>query len=330
MIRKRVLGLIVGVTALTLWAAQPAAAAESKYLPDNTEIVFSVNLKQILESELVKANKDAVNQARAMLENSLGDEKAMKYLKALGFDPFKDLHSVTVASGPTKDPEALFAVIEGKFNEDRFHALVDDFAKKNSEVKVSKAGNYKVIAISGEKQSHLCLVNGGVLIACPSKDAMDQALLRAAGSKQSALKKQVKDLLATTNGQQSLSFIATGNAIVKLLENANLPNAQQIVPVVQSIEGISGAITVKKDILLQIGVGTKDEESAKALAQSANFGLLLAKGLIAQKAMEDKKLEPLNEVAKTLRANSEGTNFFLRAEVTTEVIGKLIENFKMQ
>ena len=40
-------------------------AVDPKYLPNDTEIVFSVNLKQILESPLLQGNKDAVAQGKA-------------------------------------------------------------------------------------------------------------------------------------------------------------------------------------------------------------------------------------------------------------------------
>ncbi len=84
-----------------------ASAAAPKYLPKDTEIVFSINVKQILASDLVKTNKDAVDQAKTMLENQAGDNPAMKYLTDTGFNVFRDLHSITVASNGSKEPTAI-------------------------------------------------------------------------------------------------------------------------------------------------------------------------------------------------------------------------------
>src|ERR1700736_5910170 len=90
-----------------------ASAADPKYLPKDTEIVFTINVKQILASDLVKTNKDAVDQAKTMLENQAGDNPAMKYLTDAGFNVFRDLHSITVASNGSKEPTAI--IVKGTF-----------------------------------------------------------------------------------------------------------------------------------------------------------------------------------------------------------------------
>jgi hypothetical protein len=153
------------------------------------------------------------------------------------------------------------------------------------------------------------------------------ALDRATGKEKSVLKKNVKDLLQTVNAKQSISGIATGSALARALEDAPIPNAQAIGPALAAIEGLSGALTIGKDIQFQLGIGTKDEETAKDFAQKANFGLIVAKGLLAQKAKEDMKLLPLVDVLNTLRAEAKGSSLVLRAEVTVENIEKLIKSF---
>src|SRR6266446_1191924 len=71
----------------------PIRAAEvDKYLPTETEFVSHVNVKQLLDSAIVK--KHAVDKLRDLLK---GQDQASAVLEALGFDPFKDLASVTIA-----------------------------------------------------------------------------------------------------------------------------------------------------------------------------------------------------------------------------------------
>src|SRR5262245_58516414 len=89
-------------------------AADPKYFPPDTEIVFSINVKQILGSELLKANKDKLEQLKELIKSQLpGDAVAQKYLEKMGFDPFKDLTSVTIAMPPSKDPDAVFIIVQG-------------------------------------------------------------------------------------------------------------------------------------------------------------------------------------------------------------------------
>src|SRR5437763_10572664 len=69
--------LLVALAALATFPT--VRAADTKYLPDDTEIVFTINVKQIMESELVKANMEAVNTLKTQLENQAGDNPALKY-----------------------------------------------------------------------------------------------------------------------------------------------------------------------------------------------------------------------------------------------------------
>ena len=109
-------------------AVATAGAIEPKYLPNDTEMVFTVNLRQILDSDLFKTNKDAVAQGKAALENQAGGNPVMKYLKTAGFDIFRDLQSITVANNGGKDP-----TVSVKMSEDMVEAL----KKAGSDVKLT-------------------------------------------------------------------------------------------------------------------------------------------------------------------------------------------------
>ena len=71
--------------------AGPARAAEvDPYLPDDTEVLVTVNVRQVLDSPLVK--KSTLEKLREALKDI---DMAEDVLKDLGFDPFKDLDRVT-------------------------------------------------------------------------------------------------------------------------------------------------------------------------------------------------------------------------------------------
>ena len=78
----------------------PVRAAEvDKYLPADAEFVSHLNVRQLLDSAVVK--KHAVEKLRDLLK---GQEHASSVLEALGFDPFKDLTSITGA-GSSLEPD---------------------------------------------------------------------------------------------------------------------------------------------------------------------------------------------------------------------------------
>src|SRR5688572_32781481 len=97
--------LALALVALGAWSA--VGAADPKFLPSDTEIVFTLNVRQILESELIKSNPDALKQAKAQLENQASETPVLKYLKDAGFDIFRDLGSLTVANNGSKEPTAI-------------------------------------------------------------------------------------------------------------------------------------------------------------------------------------------------------------------------------
>ncbi|MBM4070194.1 MAG: hypothetical protein FJ271_14760 [Planctomycetes bacterium] len=326
---------LLAVSLLFLGAVAAAPAADSKYLPDNAEVILTVNFKQIMDSELVKAQKDAAGKVKAMVEDKMPPE-AQKWLKKAGIDLFTDLGSVTVALPAKKDPkDAVFAIIEGSFQPEKIFATAAEAVKEYGEVlKITRQGQQQIIEVQPPQGEALFVTLAGkdILFATTNKTMLTAALARAAGEKQSKLKKEVRSLLEATNGKQSISAVATGRAIAKLLENAQIPpqQAQMVGPVLKSIEGLSAAITITKDVQFQIGVGTKDAETAANLAKGATFGLTLVKGMLDQKAMEDAKLVPLVDIVKTLRVNARNNSVMFQGQATLDNIDKLIKNFHPQ
>src|SRR5260370_34094234 len=230
-----------------------ARAADIKYLPDDTEIILNINFKQILNSDLVKAQKDGLAQVKQQIENHIPGE-AEKYLKAVGFDLFRDLGSITVGMPGKKDPDAGFIIIEGTFHPKKFYETAAQAAKDHGDhLKIAKSGDFKVLEIQAEgKTVYVTMINKTTIVACGQKERMTAALHRAAKNGKPAFQKNVKDLLATVNSKQSTTDVARGHALAKHMEDAPIPNAEAIGPALQPIEGLTGAITTGKDIQVHL------------------------------------------------------------------------------
>lgn len=325
MLRMRTLAL-----ALTMAAGLATQAwADPRCLPGDTEVVVNVNVKQILDSELVKSNKDLVNQLRVQLEAKLAeDEQVAKIVKALGFDPLTDLASITYAHPGTKDPQAGFIVVKGKFNLDKIQTVTDELATtKGDQFKVHKSGAQRLYEFTPGNggRAFAAFAGNDTLLFSMDLDSVQAGLARLAGTRKSELRKELKDMLSTTSDKQSFSFLITNKAITNLSENAPVPNAEAIGQVTQTIDGISGAITAAKDIDFQLGVAFKDEPTAKKMVGAANGGLLFARTMIAQKAMEDEKLAPAVDIANTIRIVAQGSNVIARGQISYANLEKLIK-----
>ncbi|MCI0639742.1 MAG: hypothetical protein L0Y72_24115 [Gemmataceae bacterium] len=327
MLQLRRLGL--ATLALAVMAAGSAQALDPKLLPADTELVFTVNVKQIMDSELVRAQKEAIDQAKAILENLGGANPVQKYLQDAGFDFFTDLYSLTVATAGSKDADKAFIAVEGKFNVPKFNGAAEAAAKDNPDgLRITKQGDATVYEITppGEKRIYASLVNSKLLIAAPTKESLNDALGRISNNRQANLKKEVRTLLETVNKKQSVSFVATGSALAKMMEGAPIPNAEIAGQALQSIDGLSGAITITREIQFQLGVNAKDEDTAKKMSAGGNVALLTVRALVEQRAKEDQKLAPVVDIVKTLRISSQGSNILLRGEVSLDVIEKLMKN----
>src|SRR5882672_5380822 len=103
---------------LGLLAAGPARSADvDPYLPNESELVLSVNIDQLLNSALGK------KYLRAAIEEALkGNGQIQEVLKYLELDPFKDVGRVTVAlsSGAA---DTGFVIVNGKFNREKIAQL---------------------------------------------------------------------------------------------------------------------------------------------------------------------------------------------------------------
>ncbi|MCI0682685.1 MAG: hypothetical protein L0Y71_11320 [Gemmataceae bacterium] len=314
---------LVALTLVAL-AASPARAVDPKLLPGDTELLLSLNVKQILDSPLAKQYKELIDQARGALEGQIQNNPAAKYLDKAGLDLFRDVHSVAAASNGSKEQEAIFIVVDGTFNPAKIVATAQEIARDNAEVlKVTKLGNVDVFEITppGDKRMYAALINDKTLVACATHAALKDAVNGSARK----MKEGFKSLLKTTSAKQSFSFVATGSALAKLIQDAPVPNAEMAVAMFQDLDGLSIAITLNKDIQFQIGMNCKDEETTKKAVAMGNFGLLTVRTLAAQKAKEKAELQPLVDVAKTLRITSEGNNVVLRGDISLENLEKLIK-----
>jgi len=320
----------LATVALVLALTGSAHAIDPKYLPPDTQAAITVNLKALLNSDLAKAKKDLVQQLKVGLQDKLAESPAKAYLDKAGFDLMRDLHSVTIATDGSQEDDSVFIAVEGNFNSEKLIETAREAARNEGEaLKVSKAGSVTVFEIKkGEQKTiYAGLVNDSLLVAAPSREALNATIGRVNGGRVAGVKPALKSLLASTNPKQAISIVATGEAITKGMQKApgglgkgggNLGFSAE------DLDGITMSVTVARDVTLQVGIITKDEDSAKKIAAGANLGLLAVRGMIAQKAQEDAKVQPVVDIANTLRVTNQGVNVQLRGEVTQENLDRIL------
>jgi hypothetical protein len=315
---NRVLGLVLAV----LVAAVPARAAEvDKYLPDDSEMVITINVKQILDSGLVK--KYGLEQAKNALQglNDVND-----ILKDLGFDPFKDLDTVTIAGPGGNEQDKGLIVVHGRFNLDKFKAKGDDAAKTNSDnLKIHKIGAkivYEVTVAEAPLPIFVSLVDATTILASFGKDYVVDGLKKAGAEKATLKNKDFTTLLEKMDGKQSLSIAAVGTALTK----GDVPGP--VKEVVEKLDAVGGGITIDNDIKLEIVASAKTAQDAKAINDKINDGLTQGLAILALLAGQDKKLAPLLDIAKTVKSTAREKTVTLKGEISADLIEKAAGNEK--
>src|SRR4051812_43238790 len=98
---------IAAVCTLGLFMATSAAQAQNtKLLPADTEMVMTINLAQILKSDVAVKNDLILKIAKDKIEEQLDEQGVAKWLKKAEFNIFRDLHAITIAvPGGNRNPD---------------------------------------------------------------------------------------------------------------------------------------------------------------------------------------------------------------------------------
>jgi len=238
---------------LVLGVAAPSSATEAgKLLHGETEMIVTINLRQVLDDhEKTEIVRRYLEPCRLALQ---GDEKQLQkyyqsqeWLKArgiteqefldrakifktvsdaLGIDVFQDIERVSC--GFKNGVAGSWAVvIEGRFKEDKVHAALRQLAKVYPGwLKPIKAGDIERWQIGGaDADVHLVLLDGKALALTGSKKGMDDLLVQAA-AKKLALPAGMDQLL-DHGGKEHAAFVMKDVAValqaaVKFLEDAGV------------------------------------------------------------------------------------------------------------
>jgi len=227
---------------------------DSAFLVNDAEMIFKVNVKQLMGSKLVQdvgtdKIKEAIN-SNAELKN---------VIDATGLDVTKDLHSVLVSAAGTNpaDIKAQIAV-RGKFDTDKIQKVL----AKREGVTAHKVGGKDVYEFETRNGPPMfaAFVDNSTLVLTPNKDTT--AELAKGTAKKGTLGKQMKTALSKFTGKESLAIAVVFNEEARK-QLAGLPKVGESVGKMQIL---NAAVTITDAITLNVTGVTNDAEASKALA----------------------------------------------------------------
>jgi hypothetical protein len=323
MTQHRRLGTAVLSAAFALTLVSPAGAADvPKLLPDDTGAVITINVRQVLDSNLVK------KYALDLIKQALKDQAdAQKVMAALGLDPLKDIDQVVIAAPDLSETDKGLIIVSGRFDPAKIKAAAADAVKQHpDQIKVHKVGTQDVYEVKVPDQPEpvfVAVADKNTLVAAPNKQYLADALDKAAGTKQTVLKnKEMAALLKQVDGKQGLWVAVGGSALEKGLPPGVDDNVKKFL---QQLDAIAGGLLVNDDIKAQFVIGAKNPQAAKDLHKTITEGINQGLGVLAILAANQKELAPLVDVVKSIKTSSKDKSVVITGSVPAEVIEKLLK-----
>jgi len=308
----------------------PARAADADPLwPEKSQQVMRLNIKQILESDIVK--KYALGQIKQALEG----KKAKELLEELNIDPLKDIDSVSMGmwKEDPKNPRDAhgLVVLRGKFDAKKlFDAAEKQVEKHGDKMSIEKAGDVKLIKVEVDQMPdpvYVTMANEKtILVGTDKKMVLDS--IKVADDKDA--KPQIKEELASLVKamDSKASFIGCGLSSGEGMEfppNLPIPNADKIAEQLKNLSSSSTTIRVTGDISLEIIMHMKSKDSADDLGASVKELLDLGRNmlpLVAGNVPQAKAI--VEDVKKTLKSSVDEKNIKLGMKITGDSIGKAV------
>ncbi len=311
--------LSLGTCLAVLLSAPAVRSAEiDRHLPDDTEVVLTLNVRQLLDSPLVK--KHGVKALKDFIDSN---DEVKTVLQDLGYDPLRDLDRISAASPGGGENDKGLMIIHGKFDRAKFNAKGEEVVKSYGDIlKIHKIADaqggqvplYEVAPSELPFPIFVALASDKTLLISPGKDYVVDAVKRQ--GKPALKSKEFQALLEKMDPRQSFSVAALGSALTK----GELP--ERVKEVLQKLDAIGGGLTISEDINLELVGNAKTEQAAKDITQTLNDGLTQGLGLLSLLATQNKALAPAVEIAKTIKCLARDKTVIIKGALPAEVIEK--------
>ena len=262
----------------------------------------------------------------SLLAKKMGIEKEIikaldfdvEFIAEIGFNPLKDIDSITIAAPGGGDMEKCLIIVAGKFKADKLLAKLNEDAKNNKDkVKIHKAGDKTIFEVKefirNQPEPIFYMIASNTILASTQKEYLEKAL---ANSDSKLANKDFSALVEKLDPDLAISMVAVSSAF----PSKAIPEPYKAI--IEGIDSIIGGIGVDEDVTLKINVFTKDEDSAKKLKETLDQGMAQALGFLGLMAAQKKELTPVLEFVKSMKTSSKEKMMSLEGKLP----GKMIED----
>ena len=326
MLRPSRFGVAAAVAAVLAGASAPAARAADvdKYLPADSEYVVAVNVRQVLDSEIIK--KYALGQIKDLLAGS----DPQKFLKDLGLDPLKDVDRVVIgASGTDQTDFKGLVIVHGKFDPQKLYKAAEAQTKKDPDhfslVKDGADVMFKFQPDQGNP-AYGTVINENTVVVGSDKKLITAALAASGGDKKPAIHKDLAALVNRMDEKASLYVcLLTKDKLAKLPIPGGAAAAPGLKDQLGKLDAVTVSVKVTADVALEVGLGLSDNNAADEMGKMVDDQINQIKGLLPFLVANDPNMKPLADAAKSLKSTVKGKTVSISGKVPGDAIGKLLK-----
>jgi hypothetical protein len=304
--------------------AVPARAADLlKYVPNDSDLILSLDVKGLIDAPIVRkyapllAQRYGMNLMQLLAQDSPAAEKLLKENTAALQKLLKDrgqvvgflestqrtFRRIVVAGRLNGDDDEILLVFDCGLDAEQLAQLAGKLAEwSGTKLKIAKAdeGNLIEVRVAGEEESWLLgAPEKGVLIATPSKAYAQEALAKAVGKKNAELSRDMRALLTKVEQEQTCWLAA-----IDTDENLQF----------------RGGLRIGDDIRAELITTARDAEAARQQLDEMTSDLKDTAEYIGALALLAKELAPLVEVLRDVKPVQEGNEVQIKVVIEAKVL----------
>lgn len=302
----------VSLLGLVLVGSAPAAPKPDRLTPSDAEVVVQVNVRQLLQTPLVK--KHALDRLKALLQRN---DELKQMLTAVGLDPLKDIDTICLStSGNPMTGGKLLAVVRGDFDSDKARKAADDYAKKHpTRLKSVKDSEVAMWEITDDNKSFYAAFAGNkTLVMTASKKDTASVVGRADETPQRP-NKALQTALNHLKGSESIWMAMVATDEIKQLLKAD-DTAKDFAAALQSV---TGAVELSDDAQFSLVIHTNSPKAAEQIKGKIDELMPL---LAFVGGGQDKNGRAVKEVIDSIKLKAEKNDVSIRLQITDAQIDK--------
>ena len=326
---------LVGAALVVLLAAPVRAAEVDPILPAETEWVASVNVRQILGSELFK------NHALGQIKEALAGSGGVRMMRQVGIEPLTDIDRVTVGylgEGPG-DVNAVF-VVRGKFDPAKLLKAAQSSARIWGEGKVAvvEEGRYRLVRFSRDDSPRLifmAVADEKTIVGGTDKELVTDALGAAEKGGRPRLKKELAALVLKQDEKASvwaagltegrtewLNRNGTVNDVLRWVRPTSV-DAAKLQKQLEKLQAVAVTLRLTSSFSLELVAGMEDADAAGDFGATVDKMLKVFKLFLPLAVGNTPQTKPLiDEIGKTLNSRVKDKDVLVSLTLSAEAIGK--------